>query len=80
MLSFDFEPPDPSHRLVSTLRGTRFSVWIGIHFSVFSVVSCSTALLPLRFSLVGDAYGCFPIIALAAKAVTIPNGRFTSSR
>jgi hypothetical protein len=25
-------------------------------------------------------YGCLPIIALAAKAVTIPKGRFTSSR
>ena len=35
---------------------------------------------PLRGSLVGDAYGCLPIIALAAKAVTIPKGRFTSRR
>jgi hypothetical protein len=27
-----------------------------------------------------DAYGFLPMIALAAKAVTIPYGRFTSSK
>ena len=27
-----------------------------------------------------DAYRCFPIISLAATAVIIPNGRFTSTR
>jgi hypothetical protein len=27
-----------------------------------------------------DAYGFSPMIALATKAVIIPNGRFTSSR
>ncbi len=45
MLSFDFEPPDPPHRLVSNLRRARVGFWLGIHFSVFSVVSCLTALL-----------------------------------
>ena len=80
MLSFDFEPPGAPRRLVSNLRRARVGFWLGIHFSVFSVVSCSTALLRLRFSIVGDAYGCLPIIALAVKAVTIPKGRFTSRR
>ena len=45
MLSIDFEPPDTPHRLVSNLRRARVGFWLGIHFSVFSVVSCLTALL-----------------------------------
>src|SRR6266568_2437828 len=36
MLSFDYEGPDPSHRLVSTFPRTRFRFGLGIH-SLFSV-------------------------------------------
>ena len=40
MLSFDFEGPDPSHRLVSTFPRTRFRFRLGIPslFSLFSPV------------------------------------------
>jgi hypothetical protein len=34
----------------------------------------------LRLRYLPRHHGFFPIIAFAAKAVTIPNGRFTSSR
>jgi hypothetical protein len=40
-------------------------------------------LIPICFRVfcytVDPAYGCCPIIALAAKAVTIPKGRFKYS-
>ncbi len=35
---------------------------------------------PAFFADRKDAYGFFPMIALAAKAVIIPYGKFTSSR
>jgi hypothetical protein len=35
---------------------------------------------PARSLLVRDAYGLFPMIALAVSAVVIPNGKFTGSK
>jgi hypothetical protein len=46
----------------------------------FSLISLLISLSSFLVQTFLDAYDFFPIIALAARAVVIPYGRFTSSK
>jgi len=61
--------PASSYRLVSN-PAYQSGVWHGIHFSVFSVVSCSNRL----------SYGCLPINRSCSQSGDYPEGQIYQQR